>query len=160
MRHQVKGRKLKRTASHKDALLRNLATSLILHKRIKTTVAKAKELRTFVEPLITKARKGDLNSKRLVMSEIKSKEAGKVLFGEVMEKIGDRKGGYTRVIKLGHRQGDAAELAIIELVDYNDVVNQLAAERKEEKTQKKEEKKAKKRAEQENAQLPAKEANS
>ena len=160
MRHQVKGRKLKRTASHKDALLRNLATSLILHKRIKTTVAKAKELRTFVEPLITKARKGDLNSKRLVMSEIKSKEAGKALFGEVMEKIGDRKGGYTRVIKLGHRQGDAAELAIIELVDYNDVVNQLAAERKEEKTQKKEEKKAKKRAEQENAQLPSKEANS
>jgi len=123
-------------------------------------VAKAKELKTFVEPLITKARKGDLNSKRLVMSELTSKEAGKVLFGEVVEKVGDRKGGYTRVIKLGHRQGDAAEVAIIELVDYNAVVNQLASERKEERTQKKEEKKAKKQAEAENAQLPAQEAKS
>lgn len=147
MRHQVKGRKLKRTASHRDALLRNLALSLILHKRIKTTVAKAKELRTFVEPLITKARKGDLNNKRLVMSELRSKEAGKALFGEVVEKIGDRKGGYTRVIKLGHRQGDAAEMAIVELVDFNAVINEAASSKKEAKAQKKEEKKAKKAAE-------------
>ncbi|NUN09908.1 MAG: 50S ribosomal protein L17 [Ignavibacteriaceae bacterium] len=148
MRHQVKGRKLKRTATHRDALLRNLAMSLILHKRIKTTVAKAKELRTFVEPLITKARKGDLNSKRLVMSVLRNKDAGKVLFGEVIEKIGERKGGYTRVIKLGNRLGDAAEVAVVELVDFNAVINEAASSKKEEKAQKKEEKKAKKAAEQ------------
>lgn len=108
MRHRVKGRKLKRTASHRTATLRSLATSVLKHKRIKTTLAKAKEARTFVEKLITKARRNDLHSKRLIMSEIKDKEVVKELFAEIVPKIGDRPGGYTRVIKLGNRVGDAA----------------------------------------------------
>ncbi|MCA2004666.1 MAG: 50S ribosomal protein L17, partial [Ignavibacterium sp.] len=121
MRHRVKGRKLKRTASHRNATLRSLATSVLKHKRIKTTLAKAKETRTFVEKLITKAKRNDLHSKRLIMSEIKDKEVVKELFAEIVPKIGDRPGGYTRVIKLGNRVGDAAQMAILELVDYNEV---------------------------------------
>jgi large subunit ribosomal protein L17 len=136
MRHRVKGRKLKRTASHRTATLRSLATSVLKHKRIKTTLAKAKEARTFVEKLLTKARKNDLHSKRLVMSEIKDKEVVKELFAEIVPKIGDRPGGYTRVIKLGNRVGDAAQMAILELVDYNEVANKKAEERKEKREQK------------------------
>ncbi len=133
MRHRVKGRKLNRTASHREALLRNLATSLLKHKRIKTTVAKAKEARSFVESLITKARKNDLHSKRQIMNVIKDKEVVKELFSEIVSKVGERPGGYTRVIKLGNRSGDAAEVAILELVDYNDVINAKAEEHKEKK---------------------------
>lgn len=140
MRHRVKGRKLKRTTSHRNALLRSLATSLLKHKRIKTTLAKAKEARSFVERLITKARKGDLHSKRLVMNEIKDKEVVKELFSEIVEKVGDRPGGYTRVVKLGTRLGDAAQMAILELVDYNEVANQKAEQRKAQKEQKAKEK--------------------
>lgn len=143
MRHRVKGRKLKRTASHKQALLRSLATSLLKHKRIKTTVAKAKEARPFVESLITKARKNDLHAKKLVMDEIKDKEVVKELFSEIIGKIGDRPGGYTRIIKLGKRAGDAADVAIIELVDYNDVINAKAEEHKEKKEAKAKAKKEK-----------------
>ena len=146
MRHRVKGRKLKRTASHKQALLRSLATSLLKHKRIKTTVAKAKEARPFVESLITKARKNDLNAKKLVINEIKDKEVVKELFSEIIEKIGNRPGGYTRIIKLGTRQGDAADMAIIELVDYNDVINAKAEEHKEKKEAKVKAKKEKEAA--------------
>lgn len=136
MRHRVKGRKLKRTASHRRATLRSLATAVLKHKRIKTTLAKAKEARSYVERLITKARKNDLHSKRLVMSEIHDKEVVKELFAEIVPKIGDRPGGYTRVVKLGTRAGDAAQMAILELVDYNEVANIKAEQQKEKREQK------------------------
>ena len=131
MRHSVKGRKLGRTASHRTALLNALATSLLKYKRIKTTEAKAKETRTFVEKLITKAKKSDLHVRRQVMESINDKEVVKELFGEIIPKIGERPGGYTRVVKLGNRNGDAAAMAIIELVDYNDIANKKAEEHKE-----------------------------
>ncbi len=142
MRHRTKGRKLKRTASHRAALMNALATSLLRYKRIKTTEAKAKEARKHVEALITKARKNDLHSMRQVMSHIHDKEVVKELFSEIVPKIGDRPGGYTRVIKLGNRIGDAASMAILELVDYNDVINAKAEEHKE----KREERRARKEA--------------
>ena len=141
MRHRVKGRKLGRTASHRKATLSALATSLLRHKRIKTTLAKAKETRGYVEKLITKARKGDLHSKRQVMAVLKDKEVVKELFAEIVPKVGERPGGYTRVVKLGNRMGDAAEMAIIELVDYNDIATAKAEERKEEKEKRDKEKK-------------------
>jgi large subunit ribosomal protein L17 len=131
MRHRLKGKKLNRTASHRAALMNALATSVLKHKRIKTTEAKAKEARRHVESIITKARKNDLHSKRQVMSHIRDKEVVKELFSEIVPKIGDRAGGYTRVIKLGNRIGDAARMAILELVDYNDVINAKAEEQKE-----------------------------
>jgi large subunit ribosomal protein L17 len=145
MRHRIKGKKLKRTASHRAALMDALATSLLRHKRIKTTESKAKEARKHIEALITKAKKNDLHSKRQIMSHINDKDVVKELFSEIVPKIGDRPGGYTRVIKLGNRMGDAASMAILELVDYNDVINARAEEQKEKrearKTQKQEEKK-------------------
>jgi large subunit ribosomal protein L17 len=131
MRHRVKGRKLSRTASHREALLRNMASSLFKHKRIKTTLAKAKEARGFVEQLITKARKNDLHSRRLIIQDIREKDVVNELFNEIIPKIGDRPGGYTRVIKLGTRNGDAADMAILELVDYNDVINKKEESKKE-----------------------------
>ena len=121
MRHRVRGRKLGRTASHRTATLRALATSLLKHKKIKTTVAKAKELRTFVEPMITRAKTDSVHARRLIAQDINDKAVIKELFDEIVTKIGDRKGGYTRVVKLGNRFGDGAEMAIIELVDFNDV---------------------------------------
>lgn len=138
MRHRVKGRKLSRTASHRAALLSSLATALLKHKRIKTTLAKAKETRGYVEVLITKARRGDLHNQRQVMRVLHDKEVVKELFSEIVLKIGDRPGGYTRVVKTVIRKGDAAQMAIIELVDYNDVLNKAAEEKKEEKIGKKE----------------------
>jgi len=147
MRHRVKGRKLGRTASHRKATLIALATSLLKHKRIKTTLAKAKETRGFVEKLITKAKKGDLHAHKQVMDFIKDKETVKELFAEIVQKIGDRPGGYTRVVKLGNRLGDAAQMAIIELVDYNDIITAKAEERKEEKDVKAKEKKESKESE-------------
>ncbi len=141
MRHRVKGRKLGRTASHRKATLIALATALLKHKRIKTTLAKAKETRGFVEKLITKAKKGDLHAHKQVMDVIKDKETVKELFAEILQKIGDRPGGYTRVVKLGNRLGDAAQMAIIELVDYNDIITAKAEERKEEKDVKAKQKK-------------------
>lgn len=147
MRHRVKGRKLGRTASHRKATLIALATSLLKHKRIKTTLAKAKETRGFVEKLITKAKKGDLHAHKQVMDFIKDKETVKELFAEIVQKIGDRPGGYTRVVKLGNRLGDAAQMAIIELVDYNDIITAKAEERKEEKDVKAKEKKEAKESE-------------
>ena len=141
MRHRVKGRKLGRTASHRSATMAALATSLLKHKRIKTTLAKAKETRGFVEKLITKAKKNDLHAQKLVMQVIKDKETVKELFAEIVPKIGDRPGGYTRVIKLGNRLGDAASMALIELVDYNDIINAKAEERKEARETKAKEKK-------------------
>lgn len=138
MRHGVKGRKLSRTHSHRVALLNALATSLLKHKRIKTTLAKAKEARKHVEALITKAKKNDLHSRRHVMRFVNDKTIVKELFSEVVPKIGERPGGYTRVIKLGNRMGDSASMAILELVDYNDVITKKAEEHKEKKEAKKE----------------------
>jgi len=122
MRHRVKGRKLGRTASHRLALLRSLAASLLKHKKITTTTAKAKELRGFVEPLITKAKTDSVHARRYVSSQINDREIVKGLFTDIISKIGDRAGGYTRVVRLGQRKGDGAEMAIIELVDFSGLV--------------------------------------
>jgi large subunit ribosomal protein L17 len=119
MRHLNKGRKLKRTASHRKALMESLATSLILYKQVRTTLAKAKAMRGFIEPLITKAKSDGVPAKRHVSKFIKDREAVRVLFGEVAPKAKDRPGGYTRIVKLGQRHGDGSEVAIIELVDFN-----------------------------------------
>ena len=154
MRHRVKGRKLGRTASHRKATLIALATSLLKHKRIKTTLAKAKEARSFVEKLITKAKKNDLQAQKQVIEFIKDKETVKELFAEIIPKIGDRPGGYTRVIKLGNRLGDAASMALIELVDYNDILNAKDEERKAAReTKAKEKKKAEEKQAAEEAQF-------
>lgn len=119
MRHGKTDNHLGRTASHRRALLSNLASSLILHKRISTTVAKAKELRKYVEPLITKSKDDNTHSRRTVFSYLQNKDSVKVLFGEISEKVAGRPGGYTRIIKTGNRLGDNADMCIIELVDYN-----------------------------------------
>ena len=119
MRHGKKFNHLGRTADHRRAMLANMAISLIMHKRITTTVAKAKALKKYVEPLITKAKEDSTNSRRVVFSYLQNKEAIKELFGPVAEKVGDRPGGYTRIIKLGFRQGDAAQICFIELVDFD-----------------------------------------
>ncbi len=119
MRHNKKFNHLGRTASHRSAMLANMAISLIMHKRITTTVAKAKALKKYVEPLITKAKEDSTNSRRVVFSYLQNKDAIKELFSTVSEKVGDRPGGYTRIIKLGTRQGDAAQVCFIELVDFN-----------------------------------------
>ena len=122
MRHNKKFNHLGRTASHRNALLANMATSLIMseHKRITTTLAKAKALKKFVEPLITRAKNDTTTSRRVVFRYLQNKYAVKELFGAVAEKVGNRPGGYTRIIKLGTRQGDAAEIAFIELVDFDE----------------------------------------
>ena len=120
MRHNKKFNHLGRTASHRSAMLANMAISLIMHKRITTTVAKAKALKTYVEPLITRCKDDSTNSRRVVFSYLQNKEAIKELFGEVAAKVGDRPGGYTRIIKLGTRKGDAAPICFIELVDFDE----------------------------------------
>ena len=120
MRHGKKGNHLGRKTAHRRAMLANMACSLIEHKRINTTVAKAKALKVFVEPLVTKSKEDTTHNRRIVFSKLRSKEAVSELFREVAPKVGDRPGGYTRVIKLGSRLGDAAEMAMIELVDYNE----------------------------------------
>ena len=121
MRHGKKVNHLGRKAAHRKALLRNLAIALIEHKRINTTLAKAKALRKFVEPLVTKSKTDSMHSRRVVFSYLQNKEAIKELFGVVGPKVGERPGGYVRVIKTGFRKGDGAEMAMIELVDFNDV---------------------------------------
>ena len=120
MRHNKKFNHLGRTASHRSAMLSNMACSLIKHKRITTTVAKAKALKKFVEPLITKAKDDTTNSRRVVFSNLQDKYAVTELFKEISVKIADRPGGYTRIIKTGNRLGDNAEMCFIELVDYNE----------------------------------------
>ena len=119
MRHGNKNNALGRKKAHRDSMLSNMACSLIEHKSINTTLAKAKALRIFVEPLITKSKEDSTHSRRTVFSYLRSKEATAVLFRDVAPKIADRPGGYTRIIKLGNRLGDAAELAMIEMVDFN-----------------------------------------
>ena len=120
MRHGKKFNHLGRTADHRRAMLANMAISLIMHKRITTTLAKAKALKKYVEPLITRSKDDSTNSRRVVFSYLQNKEALKELFGVVAQKVGDRPGGYTRVIKLGSRLGDGADMAFIELVDFDE----------------------------------------
>jgi large subunit ribosomal protein L17 len=120
MRHRKKFNHLSRTSSHRKAMLANMASSLILHKRITTTTAKAKELRTFVEPIITRSKEDSTHSRRMVFKNLRDKYAVSELFREVATKVGERPGGYTRIIKLGNRQGDNADMCIIELVDFNE----------------------------------------
>ena len=120
MRHNKAINHLGRKSGHRKAMLANMATSLILHKRIQTTVAKAKALKMYVEPLITKSKEDTTHSRRMVFSYLKNKEAVTELFRTVAPKIADRPGGYTRVLKTGFRQGDGADMALIELVDFNE----------------------------------------
>ncbi len=124
MRHGDKVNNLGRSTSHRHALMRNLAAALFTHKRIFTTLAKAKALRGFVEPLITKSKTDSTHSRRQAFSSLNDKEAVKELFGVISGKVGERPGGYTRVIKTGFRAGDAAEMAMIELVDFNEIYTQ------------------------------------
>src|SRR5215475_4318255 len=131
MRHGDKINNLGRTASHRKALLSNLASQLITHKRIVTTLAKAKSLRTYVEPLITKAKDNTTHQRRIVFGYLQDKDAVVELFGPVAEKGAGRPGGYTRIIKLGTRVGDNAETALIELVDFNDIYGKGRGEAKE-----------------------------
>ncbi|MFM7823997.1 MAG: 50S ribosomal protein L17 [Bacteroidota bacterium] len=135
MRHGKKINHLGRTSSHREALLSNMASSLILNKRINTTVAKAKALRKYVEPLITKSKSDSTHSRRMVFSLLQNKEAVAELFRDIAGKIGDRPGGYTRIIKTGNRLGDAAEMCMMELVDYNELmIKEPKADAKKAKT--------------------------
>ncbi len=131
MRHNKKFNHLGRTASHRSAMLSNMTISLIMHKRITTTLAKAKALKKYAEPLITRAKDDTTNSRRVVFRYLQNKEAVKELFSTVAQKVGDRPGGYTRIIKLGIRKGDAAPIAFIELVDFDDnMAKTVKAEKK------------------------------
>ena len=121
MRHGKTNNHLGRTASHRKALMSNMACSLLEHKRIFTTLAKAKALRTYVEPIITKSKEDTTHSRRTVFASLRNKEVVGILFKDIATKVADRKGGYTRIIKTGNRQGDAAEMAMIELVDFNEI---------------------------------------
>ncbi|MAG21569.1 MAG: 50S ribosomal protein L17 [Candidatus Marinimicrobia bacterium] len=138
MRHQKRGRKLGRTASHRKATLSNLASSLIEHKRIKTTDAKAKETRKFIEPLITKAKRGTLHDRRQVLRHIHRPDIVKILFDEIAPKYTDRQGGYTRIVKLGFRDNDSASVSQLELVDYAEMMADSgdSTEKKKRKTKK------------------------
>jgi len=130
MRHGKKVNHLGRTSSHRKAMLSNMASSLIRHKRINTTLAKAKELRKYVEPLITKSKDDSTHSRRTVFSYLRDKEAVAELFRDVAPKIAARPGGYTRIIKLGNRLGDNADMCLIELVDFNEIYSSGKAEKK------------------------------
>ena len=134
MRHGDKIKNLSRTKSHRDALLSNLAVALITHKKIVTTVAKAKALRVYVEPLITKSKTNTTHQRRVVFSYLQDKEAITELFSTIAEKVAGRPGGYTRIIKLGARTGDNAEMALIELVDFNDIYGKGEAKEATKKT--------------------------
>jgi len=131
MRHGDKVKNLSRTKAHRDALLSNLAIALITHKRIVTTVAKAKALRVYAEPLITKGKTNTTHQRRIVFSHLQDKVAVSELFGTIAEKVAGRPGGYTRIIKLGARPGDNAEMAMIELVDFNEIYGKGKSELKE-----------------------------
>ncbi|MBM3912833.1 MAG: 50S ribosomal protein L17 [Sphingomonadales bacterium] len=130
MRHGNSINHLSRTYGHRKAMLRNMAVSLILNKRINTTLAKAKELRKFVEPVLTRSKADTMHNRRMVFADLQDKEAVKELFGQVAEKIASRPGGYTRIIKTGFRLGDAAEMCMMELVDFNELLLADSASRK------------------------------
>ncbi|MBR1463802.1 MAG: 50S ribosomal protein L17 [Prevotella sp.] len=156
MRHGKKFNHLSRTADHRKAMLANMAISLIMHKRITTTLAKAKALKVYVEPLITRCKDDSTNSRRVVFRYLQNKEALKELFGIVSEKVGDRPGGYTRIIKLGSRQGDGADMAFIELVDFDE--NMAKAPKAAKRTRRGGKKKAAETAEAPAAEAPVEEA--
>jgi len=143
MRHNKKINHLGRTDSHRKAMLSNMAASLILHKKIVTTLAKAKALRIYVEPLITKSKKDDVHSRRTVFSYLQNKVAVKELFMVVANKIADRPGGYTRILKTGNRLGDNAEMCLIELVDFNEALLKEKQTKKTKSTRRSRSKKAK-----------------
>ena len=134
MRHGKKVNHLSRQSGHRKAMLANMACSLIEHKRINTTVAKAKALKQFVEPLVTKSKEDTTHNRRIVFSYLRNKYAVTELFREVSAKVGDRPGGYTRIIKLGNRLGDNADMAMIELVDFNELYNGGKKEEKKSKS--------------------------
>lgn len=134
MRHNKKFNHLSRKKAHRDALLSNQACSLILHKRIFTTLAKAKALRMFVEPIITRSKEDNTANRRVAFSYLRNKEVIKELFGVVSEKVADRPGGYCRILKTGHRLGDNAEMCMIELVDFNELALESAGKKKAKKT--------------------------
>lgn len=142
MRHNKKFNHLGRKKAHREAMLSNMTISLIMHKRINTTLAKAKALRIFAEPIINRAKKDDMSNRRLVFSYLQNKEAVKELFGVVAEKIADRPGGYTRILKTGHRLGDNAETCFIELVDFNEAMLKEKSEKKAGKTRRSRSKKS------------------
>ena len=160
MRHNKKFSHLSRKKGHREALLANLAISLIEHKRIFTTLAKAKALRVYAEPLITRSKKDDTQNRRLVFSYLQNKEAVKELFGVISEKVATRPGGYLRILKTGHRLGDNAEMAMIEFVDFNEAALAEAAAKKTSRTRRSRSKKAAPAAEAPVAEAPkAEEAN-
>ena len=142
MRHNKAINHLGRKSGHRKAMLANMATSLILHKRIQTTVAKAKALKMYVEPLITKSKEDTTHSRRMVFSYLKNKEAVTELFRTIAPKIADRPGGYTRVLKTGFRQGDGADMALIELVDFNEAALASSTKKAAKKTTRRSSKKA------------------
>lgn len=152
MRHNKKFNHLSRKKAHRDALLKNMTISLIMHKRINTTLAKAKALRMYCEPLINRAKTDDMNSRKVVFSYLQNKEAVKELFGVVADKVADRPGGYTRILKTGYRLGDNAETCFIELVDFNEAMLKEKAEKKATRTRRSRKKAAPK------AEAPAQEA--
>lgn len=155
MRHGDKVKNLGRKKAHREALLSNLASQLIQHKRIVTTTAKAKALRVFVEPIITKGKDNTTHQRRVVFSYLQDKEAVKELFGPVAEKVAGRPGGYTRIIKLGFRPGDNADMAMIELVDFNEIYGKGKGEVKTAAKKTRRSGAAKKKAEAENTEAPA-----
>ncbi len=134
MRHSVKGRKLGRTSAHRKSTMRALSIALLKHHRIVTTIAKAKELRRYIEPIITRAKDDTHHNRNIIFSFLHNKEAIKELFTTVIPAVGERPGGYTRVVRVGNRPGDGAEMAIIELVDFNDVKPEGAKAAKKKKT--------------------------
>ncbi|MBP3299207.1 MAG: 50S ribosomal protein L17 [Muribaculaceae bacterium] len=142
MRHNKKFNHLGRKKAHRDALLSNMTISLIMHKRINTTLAKAKALRMYAEPIINRAKRDEMANRRLVFSYLQNKEAVKELFGVIADKIADRPGGYTRILKTGHRLGDNAEMCFIELVDFNEAMLSSKTEKKGGKTRRSRSKKA------------------
>ena len=157
MKHNKKVNHLGRKTAHRTSMLANMATSLIMHKRIATTTAKAKALKVFVEPLITKSKDDTTTSRRVVFSKLRNKEAVTELFREISQKVANRPGGYTRILRTGFRQGDAAEMCIIELVDYNENMLKETAAKKTTRTRRS--KKAAPKAETPVAEAPAAEEN-
>ena len=153
MKHNKKVNHLGRKTAHRTSMLANMATSLIMHKRIATTTAKAKALKVFVEPLITKSNDDTTTSRRVVFSKLRNKEAVTELFREISQKVANRPGGYTRILRTGFRQGDAAEMCIIELVDYNENMLKETAAKKTTRTRRS--KKAAPKAEAPAAEAPA-----
>lgn len=154
MRHNKKFNHLSRKKGHREALLANMAISLIEHKRIFTTLAKAKALRVYAEPLITRSKKDDTQNRRLVFSYLQNKEAVKELFGVISEKVADRPGGYLRILKTGHRLGDNAEMAMIEFVDFNEAALADTGAKKASRTRRSRSKKAAPAAETTAAEAP------